>query len=1377
MDAERKWLDDLTSRAQSKQIALVCGAGVSASATGGAESATWRGLIASGLDYVSSIDDDLRKAGEAFSGLLSIQPSANTYIAISEWLQRSLEGLSVGERKDWLRSTVGSLRSVDSSFSTVFRCRIPVLTTNYDDLIEEMSGRRSFTWMDQGSIDQYHDSPHDYVFHLHGHHGAVESVILSGGDYERLASAGVAKEVLQSLAANHTLVFVGYGAGLEDPNFNAFLSWFNQKFEKTVRRAYVLVRRADLPAKKLMGRLAYLPYGDEFGDLPVFLRDVLGLDAAVPPPAEVDEETTVPKHAAGEDDDALNFPDSVRQAVTRQIGIRAERDDPQNAMLDAALRALAENGTSLISAVTGSGKTTVARVAMNVVVNRARSAIMILPTKALVTQEVREWEAWIEAWLEAERKIRVYGSSRDYPEHDSPVSKGRFEIAIAIYEKLSGYLISGQRTLAGTQLLVVDELQTLVEDRRRAAKLEGLLTMVRLMLPDERPGILGLSATMSEQSTDLLRKWLGVEKFNFIQSSKRPIPLDTYVVDSNRWRIQRDAHLLNLVQSGQVVKPPEDQPHDLGGRVRGADFGSLQVHGLSTAPLAISLVTRLLTEDSTRRILVFVPGRTAAQELASAIQRSLDVALGKCRHRGSPWLVGRFAPDNADLKAAEARMLEIKNSDLPLADDVIRGLRSGVAYHSARLAPKLRRDLEEEFKDPHGILRVLVATDTLAIGVNLPADAVIATSISGYGSDRRRRLSMPSELDNKAGRAGRRGVMQRPRGEFYILVPSQRDLENVAELTATQIRTLSSLDGVYEHYVIGRERTPRVSGQIRDLEDVSLLALQVLSADGFGRRAADFEARVASIINALLAAQEPDPRLPTVAEVLEKLRALKLIGGEDEAKHQPTRLGDALARSALSLRSAHILERLARLATEGAGDIDLLFNACRSEEIESVTAWVGLPGVHPRHYPSLKENIQTYAMAYCHEDAGRRALCAQYFGERRYALPHQFVTEGQAVMSKELRGLLERGVEEVEDRDATALLRALVAFEWSRGIPFEQIKARFSAAIRSDESRRNERPVELSLHYSDIEQLCEQVAGVIRGAASVSFSDSHDWSSRVMLLALQTEVGLPAWLAPIAKLRLDALHRNRLAKLWEAPPVNEGWASILDLPGISDHPAISEAQREVARERLERREREESEFRHMVSREWANVVVPGPDSMTFDDLGEELQAAADLAEYVELLAGLGSGLGLEVGTRMDGQHFEVSWSGGSESIALAVPAGELGQEEVEWFAGRDVLVVLRSRLRPSGFNALARRPTVARFVQPEVILSLIARLVVVRGAGLDPAEVIERLNDLRVSVIDAESHVVTSDRPVSPPPFTGSMPDMAPSRALSGVQTSEDDAD
>ncbi|MFB9544316.1 DEAD/DEAH box helicase [Micromonospora sagamiensis] len=1376
MDAEQQWLSELSKRAQSKQIALVCGAGVSASISGGVEAATWRGLILSGLQYVSSIDDGLQQMGVAYSQILSDQPSANSYIAVSEWLQRSFETISLGERRAWLASTVGKLRPVDRSLATIFRCRVPILTTNYDDLVEELSGRRSFTWMDRDDIDRYHDTPQDYVFHLHGHHDRPQSVILSGGDYERLASAGLATEVLRALSANHTLVFVGYGAGLEDPHFSAFLDWFNQKFEKTVRRAYVLVRRTEMPAKKLVGRLAYLPYGDEFGDLPGFLRDVLGLDAGADPDVAEDERSTVPPQPVGESDDGLDLPESVQKNMTRQIGARVERGDAQNAMLAAALRALGTRGTSLISAVTGSGKTTVARVAMNLAVNRARSAIMILPTKALVTQEVREWEAWIAAWLEAERKIRVYGSSRDYPEHDSPVSKGRFEIAIAIYEKLAGYLVSGQRTLAGTQLLVVDELQTLVEDKRRAAKLEGLLTMVRLMHPDERPGILGLSATMSEQSTDLLRRWLGVDTFNFIQSSERPVPLDTYVVDANRWRILRDAHLLNLEQSDQAVGPPEDQTHDLGARARGADYGMLQVRGLSTAPLAIALVTRLLTEDPARRILVFVPGRTAAQELASAIQRSLDAALGRCRHRGSPWQVGRFAPDNIDEQTAQSRMLEIKNSDLPLSDDVIRGLRTGVAYHSARLAPKLRRDLEQEFRDPRGILRVLVATDTLAIGVNLPADAVIATSISGYGSDRRRRLSMPSELDNKAGRAGRRGVVQRPRGEFYVLVPSQRDLENVAELTATQIRTLSSLDGVYAHYVIGRQRTPRVSGQIRDLEDVSLLALQVLSADGFGRRPADFEARVASILNALLAAQEPDSRLPSVSEVLEKLRGLKLIGSADAPKQQPTRLGDALARSALSLHSAHILERLARLATEGTGDIDLLFNACRSEEIESVTAWVGLPGVHPRHYPSLKENIQTYAMAYCHEDATRRSYCAQYFGDRRYALPRQFVSEGQAVISKELRGLFERGVEEVEDRDATALLRALVAFEWSRGIPFEQIKARFSAAIRSDEPQRGERPVELNLHYSDIEQLCEQVAGVIRGAASVSFSDSHDWSSRVMLLALQTEVGLPAWLAPIAKLRLDALHRNRLAKLWEVPPVNEGWASILDLPGIADHPAISEAQREVARERLERREREESEFRHMVSREWANVVVPGPDSMTFDDLGEELQAA-DPAAYVELFAGLGSGLGVDVQTRIDDSHYEARWSVGEESIVVAVPAGELGQEEVDFFANRDALVVLRSRLRPSGLNALARRPTVARFVQPEVILSLIARLVVVRGAGIDPAEVIERLSDLRVSVIDAESHVVVSDRPVSPPPFVGRMPDMTTGPRLSDRQTSEDDAD
>ncbi|MFI9531045.1 DEAD/DEAH box helicase [Micromonospora rosaria] len=1373
MAPEETWKQDLVERARAGKVVLVCGAGLSVAISGNTQTATWPGLIDSGLDYLGGLRPEWGNAVGSLRGLIEADPSVDSYITAAEWINRVFKGQARGEFLDWIRRTIGSLRPIDRGFESVLRQPVPVLTTNYDQLLEGVSSRLGMTWTEIDQRDRFHENPADYVFHLHGRHELPDSIVLSGSDYQRLSSDQTTTEVLQAFAASHTFMFLGYGAGLADPNFTGFLQWYEQRYGGTGRRAYVLVRAVDLPVDRLQGKLAYLPYGATYKDLPGFLDELFGASPALATPPVV---AVVPEPVDSSLDPLRLLPASVQRKAADQIGMASAREDVQKRMLSAAVGATDSRQAALISAVTGTGKTTVARLAMNYAVGTGHSTVMIFPTKALVAQESREWESWVEAWR-GDRKIRVYPSSRDYPENDSPVSKGRFEVAIAIYEKLLGYLISGQRTLGKTSLLVVDEMQTLVEDQKRAAKLESLLTMVRLMPQEERPGILGLSATMSAQSTEVLRSWLGVDTFSFVQSSKRPVPLDTYVMDSNRWRLQRDAHLMSLSERDAQLPEPVTEEHDLADITRNSTRDRIQVRGLSTGPLAVSLVTRLLNEDRKTRILVFVPGRTAAQELALAIQKSLDATMGAvARRRGSPWQIGRFADPDVDADAAERRFLALQDTDLPLASEVVRGLRTGVAYHSARLSPRLRRDLEDDFRDRCGVLRVLVATDTLAIGVNLPADVVIATSISGYGSDRLRRLSMPAELDNKAGRAGRRGVANKERGAFYILVPSERDLQGVAGLTADSVLSLSSMDGVFERYVVGHERTDRVTGRIRELDDIALLSLHVLCSDGFGRRMPQLATRVGSVLKALLAAQEPDVQLPADAEVIERLSVLGLLDRDADDKHRPTRLGEALAKSGLALGSAHVLELLSRLATQGTGDIDLLFHACRSDEIEGVTAWVGLPGVHPRHYPSLKENIQTYALAYLHEEEVRRKYCAQYFGTKRYALPAKFVAEGQVVASRELRELLAREVEEVDDRDAAALLRALVAFEWSRGIPYAEIKARFSAAIRSDETRRNERPVELSLHYSDIEQLCEQVAGVIRGAAEISFSDHHDWSTRMILLALQTEVGLPAWLAPIVKLRIDELHRNRLARLWEAQPVTEGWATVLDLPGIVDHPGISEQSRQNARDRLERREREESEFRHRVAQQLAGVYVPGTGGMSFEEFGEELHKSSSHDEYVDLWEEIAGGLGIAFERRKLAEHTEMLWSAGAVDVLLKIPHNEVGQEEVQMFAPDEGLVILNSRLRPSAYSELAGKPTVARFVPPEFVLTLVARLVDARGDALEAEEVLERLAEQRVSVIDAESVNVSLDVAGSHPPWPGPMPQIPPDPSRL-TEMPEDEAD
>lgn len=1081
-----------------------------------------------------------------------------------------------------------------------------------------------------------------------------------------------------------------------------------------------------------------------------------------------------------------------------RIGTWEQLSPFQQQMLHVMRRALSERGVALVYAVTNSGKTTLARFGMNMALDAKGSAIMLLPTKALVAQESGEWDAWAELWKNADGpEIRVYPASRDYPENDRPVSGGRYDIAVAIYEKLGVYLVSGRRPLSKrTGVVVVDELQTLAEDSERAAKLEALLTLIKMLPKEDQPAILGLSATLTREATQAMQVWLGAPPEQVVETNERPVPLDTYIVDQVSWKTQPDAHLLSM--PGRQPTSPSEQEHDLRElmltyepQLKG------KIPSLSrTGELAAALVVKLLTEDAdrSRRIICFVPSRTAARELSAAIQRVLKRKLGRTKKGPSPWEFGRFAGTASAERGRTQRLYEnLAYSDLSERDEIIRGLKEGVAPHSAAYAARLRRLLEAEFREEDGLLRVLVATDTLAVGINLPADAVVATSISGYGGmERKRQILPPADLDNKGGRAGRRGQTARQRGEFYILVPTERELQALDGLTNQEVERLGQIDGVFATFVTAKDRSVRVRSKFRDLAAISGLVLQVLCQDGFARNEARWHERVEQILHGLLVAHEPGFVLPTSEQVLDELGRRKLIARRPRTGSDPTDklglsgLGAALGRSGLDLESAADLERLARLSCSGAGTIDLVWNACRSHSIQSVTDWLSLPPVAPRHYPSLTEAIITMALAYCGPRVEQRRDCAGLLQTKDHPLPASLVEQGDYVYSNELKALITAAPEDVPKGDVNALLRAVVVYEWAHGIPFADIRARISSAIRSDEVQPLERPVEVRVYYSDVEQFCEQLAGLMRSASELSFTDDgYDHSGQMRILAQEIEAGLPAWLAPVSKLRIPVLHRERLARLWDAAPPAH-LADLLDREPLSSHPGISQDDRASAKHKIEQYEEDEREQRNRIAQAWADQDIPNSGGQTFEDLGDELDEAANSVAYLEILGEVVRNLGdasENLGDANNPRRLDVSdvqaanlfatavWKTGGRSVSLKVPHAALSPEAVLAVTNEETIVVVRD-VAPAAKLTL-KRPTKARFIQPEHLLSLLASLVRRFSDGLTAREVVDSLAQIRVSSLDSDSWYGQSEAFGAPPPFAGAIPDLIPT--LEVVNAPSDD--
>ncbi|AJT63901.1 hypothetical protein T261_2217 [Streptomyces lydicus] len=1048
-----------------------------------------------------------------------------------------------------------------------------------------------------------------------------------------------------------------------------------------------------------------------------------------------------------------------------KLGTWDRLDGFQRELIQVCRRIIDDRGVALVYAVTNSGKTTVARVGMTMALNSGNSAMMLLPTKALVAQEQAEWQSWLGS-RELLSKLQVYGVSRDHPESDRPVGSGRYKVAVAIYEKLGVYLVNGLSPLESTGLVVVDELQMLAERSERAAKLEALLTLIKLRVGEDQPALLGLSAALTPEAGETLKLWLGAGRTTFTPTSNaRPVPLDTYVVDQKMWLVQRDAHLLSMPGSG-APEAGNKEPHTLPElRKKYAPALSKGLDGLqgvlSTAELAVTLVLSILSEDDTRRIICFVPTRTAAKQLAEGIRKVLEQATNR-RLKGSPWTDGRYKSASSVARdKAHSLYSRLCNSDIPDHDQVIRGLRTGVAFHSAALAPSLRRMLEDEFRAEDGLLRVLVATDTLAVGLNLPADTVIATSITGLtgaASDGARQILLPADLDNKGGRAGRRGRTTAERGQFYILVPSDRELQLIDELPVSEVEELSSVEGVFKRFVRSTSRSLKVQSQYRDTVAISGLVLQVLCQDNRIRPRKQWLERVRVILENLLISYEPDhPPLPTPEQVLEELQRRDLIQ-EESISTRPgadksltlTPVGHAVGRSGLELDDAPELQRLAERARSGAGTIDLLWHGCQARSIRQVTTWVSLPGKSTsRHMPSLKEAVQSMALAHCSESEGQRDDCVAWVAAEGAPMPERLLSEHNTAVSAELRGLMESDEESAPIDEINALLRALVAYEWMNGVPFAEIQQRFSGAIRSEEApdkgRMNSPSV--PLYYSDIEQLCEQMAGYLRAAAEISVTDDGvDHSGRMQLIAQQVESGLPAWLAKVSKMRIAGLHRERLAKLAGLSEEVQPFplSGLVDADPLRD--GLTADEREDARRVIDNRVEQERQHRERLTREWASVDIPRGEGSIFDDVSTDLEEANGPGLYLQSLCWLAGCLGM-VTTQPErkGSYFVSEWSAeGAEPITVRVPVTELTGEMVLAVAQERTLVVVRDR-RPGAHGVLGTLGARARFLEPDHLLSVLAHLVKSRGK-VPGREVVEELRKIRTSSMGASNWAVQAIR-------------------------------
>jgi len=275
-------LDDLRDRLRDGQVVVIAGAGVSIASVddppeGRENVASWLGLLRDGVAKAqgADVDDEWRDLRRTQINTGKV----GELVTAAELITDEMGGRDHGNYAAWLADTVGALTPAKPDLIRALHgLGTPIATTNYDDLIEQVTSMRYVTWR-QGMQWQSvlrGKLRGKSVLHIHGHYMDPESVILGMRSYDEILADEAAQEMLKALALTSTFLLVGVGAGLDDPNFGALRAWLGRNARQSMFPHYRLVHEGELSPEEADrdrdDRIHPLVYGPDHSRLEPWLR-------------------------------------------------------------------------------------------------------------------------------------------------------------------------------------------------------------------------------------------------------------------------------------------------------------------------------------------------------------------------------------------------------------------------------------------------------------------------------------------------------------------------------------------------------------------------------------------------------------------------------------------------------------------------------------------------------------------------------------------------------------------------------------------------------------------------------------------------------------------------------------------------------------------------------------------------------------------------------------------------------------------------------------------------------------------------------------------------------------------------------------------------
>jgi ATP-dependent RNA helicase HelY len=418
----------------------------------------------------------------------------------------------------------------------------------------------------------------------------------------------------------------------------------------------------------------------------------------------------------------------------------------------AACEALEEGHGVLVCAPTGAGKTVIGEFAVHLALAQDGKCFYTTPIKALSNQKYGDLVA------------RHGADSVGLLTGDTSIN-GSAAVIVMTTEVLRNMLYAGSSTLEGLAYVVMDEVHYLA-DRFRGPVWEEVI----LNLP-ESVRIVGLSATVS--NAEEFGEWLVDVRGDtaVVVDEHRPVPLWQHVMVGSRLfdLFAEDGTGGRLTVDPQLVRRAQELERHAGWdrSRRGAPR--------FRPPSRADVLTRL-DRDALLPAITFIFSRAGC-----------EAAVSQCVHNG-------LRLTTSEESERIRRLVDVRTVDLPEGDLGVLGfwewrdaLERGIAAHHAGMLPVFKETVEELFV--RGLIKAVFATETLALGINMPARTVVLERLIKFNGEAHLDLT-PGEYTQLTGRAGRRGIDIE--GHAVVLWQPGVDPTQVAGLASTRTYPLRS---------------------------------------------------------------------------------------------------------------------------------------------------------------------------------------------------------------------------------------------------------------------------------------------------------------------------------------------------------------------------------------------------------------------------------------------------------------------------------------------------------------------------------------------------------------------------------------------------------